>query len=253
MRGFGIPAAARASMVLALAIAPAWSPARAATKHTAPSPKLPFSYDTTGVVDIAAAPGSITGPSALQFQNVTGGTFVPGTGQTLQVGRFAVPADSASIGQATTYDHTPFEVQIRTPEFDRTSTVPLLDRVFPKLGHKFKLKTLTENSLLLRGHLTGLIQPNGMSGVTATVDSIRPGGLEPSSKNYVTHYAFPIRFGDFKLPPDWITTTMTTTPTAGAAAQMLDPAPTPAPEPSTIALYAAVLGGLALARRRSWR
>jgi len=248
MRGFGIPAAARASMVLALAVAPA----RAATQHNESSVRRPFNYHTTGIVGIHAAPNSVHGPAVLQYQGVAGSTYLPGAGQPIDLGQFVVPPGTVTNGQATTYDHTPFAVQVRAPEFDKTSSVPLLDKAFPKLGNKLGLKTVTESSLLIRGQLNGTVSPAGQSDVTATINTVRPGGLEKQTQDHVTRYAFPIRFGDLTLPPSWMMSSMTPG-MAAASAELLTPAPTAAPEPSTLALFGAILGGLALARRRNSR
>ena len=97
MRGFGIPAAARASMALALAIAGLASTSQAATKHQNPPPgKLPFLYNTTGLVEVQATPSTVTGPAILQYQGVTGATFTPGSGIPIQLGQFVVPASAAT-------------------------------------------------------------------------------------------------------------------------------------------------------------
>ena len=88
MRGFGIPASARAPMIVALAIAGLASTSQAATKHQNPPPgKLPFLYNTTGMVNVQAAPGSVTGPALLQYEGVTGATFMPGSGIPIQLGQ----------------------------------------------------------------------------------------------------------------------------------------------------------------------
>jgi hypothetical protein len=240
-------------MALALAIAGLAPTSQAATKHQEPPGKLPFHYDTTGLVNLQAAPTSVTGPAVLQYQGVTGATFTPGSGDPIQLGQFVVPASTNTNGQATTYDHTPFEIQVHAPEFDKTSTVPVLDKAFPKLGRKLSLKTVNESSLLIRGQLNGTVSPTGLSHVVATVNSIRPGGLEATTQDHITHYSFPVRFADLKLPPSWTMSTVTTQPSPLAASQIFPPTPTPAPEPSTIALFAAILGGIALARRRASR
>src|SRR4051812_40001392 len=82
MRGCGTLAAARAAFV-ALACGSTWAPgvALSSTKHAAPSPKLPFAYNTSGAVGIGAAPGSVSGPAVLQFQGLSGATFDPRSGR----------------------------------------------------------------------------------------------------------------------------------------------------------------------------
>ncbi len=265
MRGSKLDAAARAAAV-ALAIGSVFSPisARGATKHhvtTPPPSTASFAYNTTGAVEIQAAPASVAGPALLQFQGVTNGIYTPASGQPIQLGEFVLPASATTNGLPTTYTGTPFVVEIKAPEFDKTSQVPLLGKAFPKLGNSLHLKSVTLNSLLLRGHLDGTVSPAGQSNVVATVDSIKLGGLEAHTMDHVTRYTFPIRFGALKLPPSWAmsptqATNTARTPTT-AAAQMLAPSPaaevlspTPTPEPSTLVVFAVALGGLALARRR---
>jgi len=276
MRGYRFPTAARAS-ALALAIASAASPglAVAATKHhtptTAPSS---FEYDTTGSVKAEAAPVSVAGPAVLQFQGVTKGTYAPGSGQAINLGQFVVSPSTASPGVATTYTNTPFEIQVRAPEFDKTSSIPLLSKALPKLGRSLHLKTVTMNSLLIDGHLTGTVDTSGRADVTARVDSVKLGGIQAHTQDHITRYTFPIRFNQLKLPTSWSMSALAPNPTLATtplpaqsyaspaaavvqpapAAEMLAPGPTtptPTPEPSTFAIFAVALGGLALARRRA--
>jgi hypothetical protein len=260
MRGCATLAAARAALV-ALACGSAWAPgvALSSTKHTAPSPRLPFAYNTSGAVGIGAAPGSVSGPAVLQFQGVSGASFDPKSGRAIDLGQFVASPSSTALGRPTTYTGTPFEVEIQTPEFDKTKTVPVLAKLFPTFGKKFNLKSVVENSLLLKGHLDGTVGANGRANVTATVDSIRLGSIEAPGQDHATHYAFPIRFSQLKLPPSWTMSASAPITTGGnaspaiappPAAQMLAANPTPTPEPSTIVLFAVGLGGLVLGRRR---
>ena len=159
----------------------------------------------------------------------------------------------------------------------------MLDRAFPSLGRSFHLKTNTVNSLLITGVLNGTVSGTGASGVAATVESVKLGGLQAHTQDHITKYTFPIRFAQLKLPPSWTIgssvvpntpanaalipaayqPTATATPPAGAAvpaaaAEMLAAPgvllePTPTPEPSTIVIFAVALGGLAVARRRAAR
>jgi hypothetical protein len=281
---------ARASAV-ALIVGSGWlsipSPALSAAKHPAASVKKPFAYDTDGVVSIAADPASVTGPAVLQFQGVTNASFNPTNLQPINLGQFVALPSSLASGQATTYNGTPFEVEVETPEFNKSSSVPLLSQVFPTLGKQLDLKSSVENSLLLKGHLDGTVSANGQVNVVATVDSIKLGSINGGGQNQVVHYSFPIRYSQLVLPSSWVmsssspsvtvpsstpnptmsalsTTTSSTTGTVAPApaAEMVTvttptgvakanvPLPTPAPEPSTIVLFAAVLTGLAIGRRR---
>ena len=242
MYGCSALAAARAPFV-ALAVGLLWSPAVAvsATKHTAPSPKQPFAYNTSGDVSVAADPASVSGPAVLQFQGVTGASFDPRSGQVLNLGQFVAAPSSVASGQATTFNGTPFEVEVQAPEFNKTSSVPVLDKIFPTYGKKLNLKTVVENSLLLKGHLDGAVAANGQVNVTATVDSIKLGSMDVQTQDHATHYAFPIRYSQLKLPSSWVmggtsittpaltpTTTpaVTTTPSGPVAqAQLITPSP----------------------------
>lgn len=244
-----------------------------ATRHTAPSHQQPFDYNTSGAVGIGANPASVNGPSILQFQGITGASFDPKSTDPINLGQFVVAPSLVAAGQTTTYSGTPFEVEIQTPEFNKTSSVPVLAKIFPTFGKRLDLKTVIENSLLLKGHLDGTVGANGQAHVTATVDSIKLGSMEAQSQqNHVTHYAFPIRYSQLRLPSSWVmsrtnqittsttshshshsTTVATSTSTGGIApapaAEMLI-TPTPTPEPSTVVFFAVALGGLLLGRRR---
>ncbi len=286
MRDCSVLAAVRTSLAaLALSlIGPTL--AFSATKHAAaPKPgQAPFSYDTLGVVGIGANPASVSGPAVLQFQGLTGASYDPKSGQPIALGQFVVNPNSGTPGAATTYSGTPFEVEIHAAGLDKTSTFPILGKLFPSLGKSLSLKTLNENSVLLKGHLDGVVAQGGQANVTATVDSVKLGSLDGPTKDHITHYTFPIRFSQLKLPPSWVMSGSTmptgsqlglntpvapTAPGATASAQTLvaasatiapaplaqagtnPAAPTPTPEPSTVVFFAAAFGGLALARRRA--
>jgi hypothetical protein len=188
-----------------------------AAKSSAPSAKKPFVYDTSGVVSIGADPSSVSGPAVLQFQGVTGSTFNPTVAQPINLGQFVAVPSSLASGQATTYNDTPFEVEVQAPEFNKSSSVPVLDQIIPSLDKKLDLKSSVENSLLLKGHLDGTVSANGQVNVTATVDSIKLGSIEGGGSGQVVHYTFPIRYSQFILPPSWVlsnSSTSVTVPTS---------------------------------------
>jgi hypothetical protein len=286
-------AAARAS-VLAVVVALGWLSAPglafSAAKSSASAARKPFAYDTDGIVNIGADPASVSGPAVLQFQGVTAASFNPAVAQPINLGQFVAVPSSIASGQPTTYNNTPFEVEIQTPEFNKSSSVPVLDQIIPSLDKKLDLKSSVENSLLLKGHLNGTVSANGQVNIVATVDTIKLGSIDGGSSDQVVRYAFPIRYSQLILPPSWIisgtspsvtvptstqdpmisamsTSTTPTTTSSGTvapapAAEMVTvssaansaaaaaPLPTPAPEPSTIVFFATVLGGLALGHRR---
>ena len=264
---------------LALTAAPAASAATKANAYQQVIPKT-FAYDTTGRVQAGAAPRTIKGPNQLSFDGVSNAVYATGSGQTIQLGQFVVtPAKTAAGASAvTTYDGTPFVIQVKAPGHDKSSSVPVLAGLLPSFGKSFHLKSQTINSLLIRGHLDGTV--NGAnSSVTATVDSVRPGGLGAGPKNTAVTYTFPVRYNDLKLPTSWSMNTAnaalaaaaipgagaaTSANSATAAAQVLanpaaeeltanpiaTPVPTPTPEPSTLLIFAAGAGAIAYARRR---
>jgi hypothetical protein len=248
------------------------------------SAKKPFDYDTSGVVGIGADPSSVTGPAVLQFQGLTNSVFNPAVTQPISLGQFVLSPTSSTGGQTTTYNDTPFQIEVQAPEFNNTSKVAVLDQIVPALGKSLGLKTAVENSLLLKGHLDGTVSANGQVNVVATVDSIKLGSMSSPGSDEVTHYTFPIRYAQFILPAGFVTShaspsvtaptaspnsmvsamsTTTTTTTTGTVAPApaafaetvaspaaSAPLPVPAPEPSTIVFFGVVLGGLILGRRR---
>ena len=246
MRGFALSTARVCLLPLAGLLLWAAAPARAATLNS--SANRSFHYNTSGKVYAAAAPRTVSGPAQLKFDGLSGQTFYPNSGQEMNLGQFSV--DSTLPGVATTFNGTPFQVEVRAPEFNKTSTVPVLGSIFSRFGRDLKLKTLTDNSILLRGHLDGTVGADGVPNLHATVDSVRLGGLAPGTSDHVTKYTFPFRFGELKLPHTW-TVAASALPRRGVvAAQELA---TPAPEPATIAIFATALGGFALARHRRRR
>jgi hypothetical protein len=233
----------------------------------------PFPYDTTGIVAPQNAPGSVSGPAILAFQGVTNATFAPNLAQinnspVLNPGQFVLAPGTSTGGVTTTFNGTPFQVEIRTPEFDKTASVPLLANAFPSLDSRLNLKSSTVDSLVLTGRLFGTVSADGTVNVTETVDSIKLGLLDGATKNHISHFAFPIRYGELKLPSSWtIATTHPVTPNVSTvaapvtASTTLAPPPaaetlinaTATPEPSTLAIVAAGVAGLVLARKRIGR
>ena len=245
-----------------------------------------FEYNTTGTIRTQGASASLTGPSQLSFNGVSNAVYVTGSNQTIQLGQFVVnPATTASGAAAvSTYHDTPFVIQVRAPGYDKTSKVALLAEVLPNFGRSFHLKTETINSLLIRGHLDGTVNPSAQSSVTATVDSVKLGGTQPTSKSYGINYTFPVRYSDLKLPTSWtmntagnalaatsinpggpvigLTTGNAPAATSASAQLLATPAaemltvagtpagPTPTPEPSTILIFATAAAGFAWSRRR---
>ena len=265
MRGTSVLASTRAPLLaLALLVAGStWCPdvARAAAKRTS---MTPFAYDTSGVVGIGADPASVDGPAVLQFQGVSAASYDPAYGQPISLGQFVVNPAAPLNGQGTIYSHTPFEIEIQAPALDKTSTFPVLGNLFPGLGKSLSLKTLNENSVILKGTLTGTVSGTGRANVVATVDAVKLGSFDAPTQNHITHYTFPIHFSQLKLPAGWVmagstvptqsslpmipATTPTTSPTVStssttvAAPQFIGGATTPATSSPTLPAPAAESG-----------
>jgi hypothetical protein len=229
MRGTRVLATARASLAALALVAGGVTScpgvALSSTQHPARTDETPFAYDTSGIVGIGAAPSSVIGPAVLQFQGITGASYDPAYGQPISLGQFVMNPSSSTNGTTTFYNGTPFEVQIQAPELNKTSTFPLLDQLFPSLGKSLSLKTLNENSVILKGHLDGTISPNGQASITATVDTVKLGSLDASTSDHITHYTFPIHFSQLKLPSSWVMAG-STVPTGSTLSLTSTPSPT---------------------------
>jgi hypothetical protein len=205
MRGTRVLAAARASLtaVAFVVVVSTWCPgvALAATKRT---DETPFAYNTSGVVGIGADPASVIGPAVLQFQGLSGASYDPAYGQPISLGQFVINPSTPTNGLTTIYNGTPFEVEIQVPGLNKTSTFPVLDSLFPGLGKDLSLKTLNENSVILKGTLTGTVAPDGQANVLATVNTIKLGSLDAPTSDHITHYTFPIHFSQLVLPSGWV-------------------------------------------------
>ena len=230
MRGTSVLAAARASLtaIALVVVGSTWSPgvALSATKRT---DMTPFAYNTSGIVGIGADPASVAGPAVLQFQGMTGASYDPATGQPISLGQFVINPSTPTNGLGTIYNGTPFEVEIQAPELNKTSTFPILGSLFPGLGKSLSLKTVNENSVILKGTLTGIVAGDGQANVAATVSSIKLGSLDAPTQDHITHYTFPIHFSQLKLPTGWVMAG-STVPTGSTLT--LTPGTTPTTPPS---------------------
>ncbi len=242
MRGIATTSARALIFAMAFALGAAGAPTASLAAPLKPSAVRTFHYNTLGTVNASSAPLTVSGPAQLRFEGVDGGTFYPGSGQAMNIGQFVL--NSTIPGVATQFVGTPFRVQVRVPELDKTTKVPVLSSVFSRFGKALGVKTVTENSLILRGHLDGTVGADGRTDLKATVRSVKLGSLDPSTSEHVTKYTFPIRFGELKLPPNWA---MADSAQPRASAQEV--LATPAPEPASVLVFGATLGGLALARR----
>jgi PEP-CTERM motif len=212
MRGSRVLATARASFAaLAFVVVGSTCCPGAALSATKRTDMTPFSYNTSGIVGIGADPSSVIGPAVLQFQGVTGASYDPAFGQAIPLGQFVINPSTPTYGLGTIYNGTPFEVEIQAPGLDKTSTFPVLGQLFPGLGKDLSLKTLNENSVILKGTLTGTVSGSGQANVVATVDSVKLGSLDAPTQDHITHYTFPIHFSQLVLPAGWVLSGSTVT------------------------------------------
>jgi hypothetical protein len=233
MRGTSVLAPSRAPLfALALLVAVSTGCPKLAEAATKRTDMTPFAYNTSGVVGIGAAPASVDGPAILQFQGVTGASYDPAYGHPIPLGQFVVNPSAPLNGQGTIYSNTPFEIEIQAPSLDKTSTFPVLGNLFPGLGKSLSLKTLNENSVILKGTLTGTVSGTGQANVVATVNTVKLGSLDASTQDHITHYTFPIHFSQLKLPAGWVMAG-TTAPTQSSLPMIPATSPTTSPTIST--------------------
>lgn len=240
MRGTSLLAAAARASLTAVAFAvvgSTWCPgvALSSTKRT---DETPFAYNTSGIVGIGAAPASVDGPAVLKFEGVTGASYDPAYGQPISLGQFVINPSTPTNGQGTIYNGTPFEIEIQAPELDKTSTFPVLDSLFPSLGKSLSLKTVNENSVILKGTLSGTVLADGQANIVATVDTIKLGSLDASTSDHITHYTFPIHFSQLVLPAGFVmngSTVPTSTPLTLTPGATTTAAQTPTAQPQLIA------------------
>jgi hypothetical protein len=122
----------------------------------------------------------------VHFEGVSG-TFEPG--EIIPLGRFVI--DAPPPGSSITFDNEPFAIALKAPDFDRP--VPAGPDTAP-------YPTTVESSVLIRGHLSGVLR-DGAPGLVATYDSVQLGGLGPYLLGHIQQFTFPIPVGDIQLPP----------------------------------------------------
>lgn len=172
-----------------------------------------LAYHTSG------GPGTadITGSPAISFVPVQDGSV--NTNSNISLGTFVVA--SLPNGQSTTYDNTPFSLSMIPDSFNGT--------------------TMQEAPVVINGYLNGTVSGSNQSSVVVT--------FNPSTTS-----AFAIGTGAGTLDlsnsrellvPSSVNGGQTTLQAQVTASVI---SPTPAPEPSTIALFLSMVGGLGLRR-----
>ncbi len=188
----------------------------------------PIRYTTAGsLIEGAPFPG-------LHFEG-TSGTFDPGSAFSL--GRFVI--DAPKPGSSTTYENVGFVIALKTPDFDQAVPASPGIAVYP---------TTIESSVLIRGHLSGVISP-GAPGLVAIYDSVQLGGLGPHPAGHVQRFSFPVPVSDVKLPADQLLV-IPTDGWADSKSLLKEVNVQVAPEPATFAMWGLFGIALTAARRR---
>jgi hypothetical protein len=209
----------------------------------------PIPYETAGSIGQYGLPdpsGTIEGAAVIRFQGQTDASFTPSS--PFSLGDFVV---APAAGGGTTYVHTPFEIELRTPEFDRIIPAPLVPT---PAGPPAGLATVIDNSVVIRGFLDGTVAGSGRSDVVATLASIAvgPAAWRIFAQDDLRQYAFPFPLSELsvegRLP-------LTTTSGAGGrfalAAEVLA-----VPEPTVLCVTLIACAGWTVGRRVSagrWR
>ncbi len=204
----------------------------------------PIPFSTTGFLNEFGAPDPSTriDPIALQHLHFEGtrGTLVPGANAPVSLGRFVI--DPMPSGTRSTLVHVPFDIELRAPSFNQT----LPQWTFPD-GRTVHLTTVIDNSIVIHGFLDGSLDGPGTgsaSKLTASIDSVKLGGLRAYTADHIHVFHFPIPLQRLQIDPQ------TVSPSGDIA---LRARIAPVPEPAPLGLLATTLIGLVLRRRRSPR
>jgi len=123
--------------------------------------------------------------SLVRFEG-TSGSLQPRS--PISLGKLVI--DAAAAGSITNISNESFLIALRTPAFDQPVPAGPTSAPYP---------TTIESSVLIRGHLSGVIR-DGAPAVVATFDSVELGGLGPYLQGHVQRFSFPIPVADVKLP-----------------------------------------------------
>lgn len=200
--------------VLALGLL-AWSTTHAAADSLSQDNSNILAYSTSGAIGTTG----VTGSNVISFVPLQSATV--DTSSNISLGYFQVAALSA--GQSAQYHDTPFTLTLVPSNFNSTD--------------------ITDTPITITGHIDGTVTGPFHSSLHAVFDPIAnptfavPGGSETLGL---------LKNGGELLVPSSVNNGQTTVQATLSAAGNSDP--TPAPEPSTIALFLSMVGGLGLRR-----
>lgn len=176
---------------------------------------------------------TITGATGVEFEGV-GGSLDLAASDPFRLGVLTVELDSeTSPGR---FERTPFSLEIQLPDLERA--IPAGD---PEGSPD--IRTVVDQSLVVEGVLDGWIHSDGSSDLAFEVSEIRPGGLRFVTADHIRRYAFPIPLDSLV-----VTAPESLGPADGGAVRLALQAQI-VPEPTTLALFAPLVLGLALRRR----
>jgi hypothetical protein len=128
----------------------------------------------------------LAGPN-LRFEGASG-TLQPGSA--ISLGTFVI--DPPAPGSSISFNNQPFIIALKTPAFDQPVPAGPDTAAYP---------TTVESSVLIGGHVSGVLRDGG-PGLVAVFDSVSLGGLGPYPTGHVQRFSFPIPVTDVKLPAD---------------------------------------------------
>ena len=205
-----------------------------------------YQYSVTGT---GLNSTGVSGPNVISFVGTgpQGATLTPGA--PFSLGQFAINT-GLGLG-STTYNHADFNIELHLPQFNTTTPLgPVTpSNSYPGYSHQI-------NQEVIHGHLDGTVNGSGQSNVVATIDSVKAGyGLDPVIPEDKYNYVFPFPDSDVKVPGTISLAAGAGQTHVAVSAEIVSSIgyPAPAPEPTTLALYAAALGGLAFWRRQRRR
>jgi hypothetical protein len=188
----------------------------------------PIPYETSATVDHRSypldprepGPRDVVGPDVVSFRGVSG---TLDSSAPIQIGEFVV---SPVAGSSSTYYHIPFSIEVHTPSLDRFAGVG-----DPEPGEHV-------GSILIGGHLDGMVDAAGRSDLKASFDSVRLDSNDFARLAVGYYFEFPLPLSDVKLPG---TLALASESGGGQFAIALEINPVPEPAPIALLLAASAL------------
>lgn len=175
-------------------------------------------YDTAG--EVPAAVSTVSGPEVIRFEGVSGEPIDPTS--PLRLGEFVI---TPVAGTSTTYNHTPFAIEVRVPSLTR----------FDGSYHVA--------SMVIDGFLDGMVGASGQSDVVATIASTRLGTAYVGPLLTVPYiYEFPYSLDAVTIAGPSVLGS------SDGGRSPLEARITPVPEPAAITLFGVLSLGAVLRR-----